>query len=135
MFINGGRFFPWLTRTHPVRFFRGITIYQALAATGVVRFGFGGRIVAVDGVFITGNIDVILRLNGRRIPQTFLFYPLQPRDTVSLELVVRGPGFPREDEFEDMAAEQQFQDSFEYHPDAQQQNVDDDTRAEAEEEG
>jgi hypothetical protein len=75
-----------------------MTIYQALAATGAVRFRPNGRIAAVDGVVVTGNIDAIVRLNGRRIPESRLNLPVQRGDTIGLELVVRGAGIPREDE-------------------------------------
>jgi hypothetical protein len=88
--INGGRFFPWVTQAYRIRYFPGISIYQALVSTGNVRFGFNGRIVAVNGVIIADGIDTILRLNGRFIPESLIYLPLQIRDTVSLDIILIG---------------------------------------------
>ncbi|WP_090639073.1 hypothetical protein [Paenibacillus sp. UNC496MF] len=89
--MNGGGFFPWLTSAYNVRHFPGMNVGQALASTRIVRFANNGRIIAVDGVVIAGNVEVIVRLNGRPIPQTLLFLPVRAGDFVGLELFVRGP--------------------------------------------
>lgn len=69
-----------------MRFRPGLTIYQALAETGAVRFNNSGQIVSVSGVSVIGNVDYLLRLNGRQIPSTLLNFPVQPNDAVALEL-------------------------------------------------
>ena len=94
--INGGNFFPRATTAFLIRHFPGMSIGQTLAASGVVRFSPNGRIVFVNGVAIGGPVNVIVRLNGRPIPQTLLTFPVQSGDTVELELIVTGP---RVDEF------------------------------------
>ncbi|NBD27548.1 hypothetical protein [Paenibacillus glycinis] len=68
-----------------------MNVGQALASTGVVRFGNNGRIISVNGVVIAGNVDLVLRLNGRPIPQTLLYLPVHRGDSVGLELFVTGP--------------------------------------------
>lgn len=86
--INGGRQFPWLTRSYSIRWSQGVTVRQALQATGVVQFGFGGGIVSVGGVY-TGpgsNIREVIRLNGRVIPIGWLNVPIQWNDAIGLEL-------------------------------------------------
>jgi len=88
VFINGGRQFPWLTRTFNIPHRFGMTVRQALAATGTVQFGLGGQIVSVGGVY-TGpgsNIRTTVRLNGRFIPPGLLNTPVQPGGFISLEL-------------------------------------------------
>jgi hypothetical protein len=88
VFINGGRQFPWLTRTYRIPHRFGMTVRQALAATGAVQFGLGGQIVSVGGVF-TGpgsNIQTTVRLNGRLLPPGFLNTPVQPGSFISLDL-------------------------------------------------
>lgn len=87
--VNGGNFYPWITNSYSVRHFPGMNIGQALASTGVVRFNVNGRIISVNGIVIAGNVEVILRLNGRPIPQTLLNLPIQSRDVVGLEVFVR----------------------------------------------
>jgi len=65
-----------------------MTVRQALAATGVVQFGFGGQIVSVGGVF-TGpgsNIRTTVRLNGRNLPPGLLNTQVPPGSFISLEL-------------------------------------------------
>ncbi len=81
-----------------------MSIGQALALTGVVRFSNNGRIISVNGVFIAGNVDTILRLNGRPIPQTLLYLPVHRGDVVGLQLVVTGPR--GEEEYAPLLAEQ-----------------------------
>ncbi|MBB3112627.1 hypothetical protein FHS18_004728 [Paenibacillus phyllosphaerae] len=86
-----------MTNSYQIRFYPGITIYQALASTGNVRFGPSGQVIAVDGVAIGGGVNYALLLNGRRIPHSLINFPLQPNDVVALELFLSGVG-PREDE-------------------------------------
>lgn len=69
-----------------IRYRPGISIHDALILTNAVRFAPGGRILSVSGIPVTGGISGILRLNGRQIPTTLLAFPLQPNDTVQLEL-------------------------------------------------
>jgi len=101
--INGGRTFPNVTQAYRVRFFPGMAIYQALAATGAVRFNFRGQIISVSGVPIGRNISYRLQLNGRSIPTSLLNFPVQRFDTVALELIYNP--FFREDEAESEAEE------------------------------
>jgi hypothetical protein len=75
-----------------------LSIYQALAETGVVRFNFNGQIVSVSGIPIGGNISYRLLLNGRIIPATLLSFPVHRNDSVALELIFRP--FPREEDSE-----------------------------------
>ncbi|WP_200930722.1 hypothetical protein, partial [Bacillus sp. FJAT-28004] len=96
--INGGRAFPNITQAYRIPFRPGLTIYQALAETGVVRFSFNGQITSVSGVPIGGNTSYRLVLNGREIPASFLSFPLQRYDSVALELFL-SPVL-REDEIE-----------------------------------
>ncbi|MFC4098588.1 hypothetical protein [Paenibacillus xanthanilyticus] len=96
--LNGGTAFPWVTNSYRVPHFPGQTVYQALAATGAVRFGPSGRIVAVGGVSTGEGVLVQLLLNGRRIPQSLLSFPVQAGDAVAVQLYLGGPGsLPRED--------------------------------------
>ncbi|OBZ10969.1 hypothetical protein [Bacillus sp. FJAT-26390] len=88
--INGGRAFPNVTQAYRVPFRPGLSIYQALAETGVVRFNFNGQIVSVSGIPISGNISYRLLLNGRIIPATLLSFPVQRNDSIALELVYNG---------------------------------------------
>lgn len=75
-----------------------MNVAQALASTGVVRINNNGRIISVNGVVVAGSTDTILRLNGRRIPESLIFIPIQSGDTVGLELFVGPIGTPRNDE-------------------------------------
>lgn len=112
VFINGGRFFPWITNSYRVRHFPGMNIAQALSSTGVVRINNNGRIVSVNGVVITGSVDTILRLNGRRIPESLLYFPVQSGESVGLELFVGPIGTPRNDD-----------DSFQPYPEVIENNL------------
>ncbi|OUM94132.1 MAG: hypothetical protein A9Z00_00430 [Thermobacillus sp. ZCTH02-B1] len=88
VFINGGRQFPWLTRSYSIPHRFGLTVRQALAATEVVQFGLSGQIVSVGGVY-TGpgsNIRTTVRLNGRELQPGFLNAPVTPGSFISLEL-------------------------------------------------
>ncbi|MFC3252619.1 hypothetical protein ACFOLF_14855 [Paenibacillus sepulcri] len=69
-----------------------MTVYQALAGTGVVRFNNFGQIIFVSGIAIVGDIGTILRLNGRLIAESQLYLPIQSGDTVGLELILTGAG-------------------------------------------
>ncbi|MFB9325784.1 hypothetical protein ACFFSY_07575 [Paenibacillus aurantiacus] len=95
--VNGGIAFPWVTNSYRIPHFPGQTIYQALAATGSVRFGPGGRIVSVGGVSIGGGVLVQLLLNGQRIPQSLLSFPVHAGDVVAVQLFLAGTGQQRED--------------------------------------
>ncbi|WP_424767040.1 hypothetical protein [Paenibacillus sp. sgz302251] len=96
--INGGRIFPAITQAYRVPFYPGLSIYQALAATGVVRFNWNGQIISVSGIPIGANISYQLQLNGRIIPPSLLSFPVQRNDAVTLQLIYNP--FPREDESE-----------------------------------
>ncbi|WP_127571754.1 hypothetical protein [Paenibacillus xylaniclasticus] len=87
--INGGRVFPNATQAYTVPFFQGITIAQALRATGAVTISFNGQITSVRGIPITDGITYTLRINGRPIPSTLLNTPLQRGDNLELELHLR----------------------------------------------
>ena len=74
-----------------------MTIFQALQETGVIRFGRNGQIISVSGVYVGpgGGAEVILRLNGRVIPMSILFAPIQRGDAIGVEVRrswVQGPG-------------------------------------------
>ncbi len=86
--MNGGRAFPWITRPYSVRHRFGMTIFQALQETGVIRFGWRGQILSVSGVYVGpgGGADVTLRLNGRIIPMSFLWTPIQRGDAIGVEV-------------------------------------------------
>ncbi|XEC95477.1 hypothetical protein AB6A23_02565 [Paenibacillus tarimensis] len=86
MFINGGRSFPYITQSYRVRYRPRLTIYQALLETGVVRFSPSGRIVSVSGVFVGPNVNSVIRLNGRVVPSTALYYPIQRGDWIEVGL-------------------------------------------------
>ncbi|MGO4694628.1 hypothetical protein AB4Z50_10135, partial [Paenibacillus sp. 2TAB26] len=101
--INGGRAFPNITEAYRIPFRPGLTIYQALAETGVVSFSFNGQINSVSGVPIGGNTSYQLILNGRVIPASLLSFPLQRNDSVALELFL-SPVL-REDEIENTSIE------------------------------
>jgi len=84
--IFGGAAFPGVNTANLVPYYPGITIRQALEATGLVAFGPAGLIRNVAGIPIFGNVEVRLRYNGRVIPQTLLSFPAEPGSTISLEL-------------------------------------------------
>lgn len=84
--INGGSAFPQITGAYRVGYRPGLTIGDALAGSGAVGVGAGGQIVAVGGIPIGSGIGYQLRYNGRVIPGTMLQFPVQPADTISLEL-------------------------------------------------
>jgi hypothetical protein len=94
--INGGAAYPGITQAYRVPFRPGLSIYQALAETGVVRFNFNGQIVSVSNVPIRGNTSYRLLLNGRIIPSTLLSFPVQRNDSVAIELIFN-PLFREED--------------------------------------
>ncbi|GMK39523.1 hypothetical protein PCCS19_25770 [Paenibacillus sp. CCS19] len=87
--INGGSVFPNITQVYTFAFYPGITIAQALRNTGVVVIGFNGQIISVGGIPITDGITFVLSLNGRPIPSTLLNAPLQPGDSLELQLFFR----------------------------------------------
>ncbi|MBD2847842.1 hypothetical protein IDH44_21825 [Paenibacillus sp. IB182496] len=85
--LNGGPRYPFVTQAYRVPFRPGLTVAEALAFTGAVRFGPSGNIVSVGGVFVGGNqVPYALRLNGRTVPLSLLYAPLQPGDTVEIQL-------------------------------------------------
>ncbi|WP_216364919.1 hypothetical protein [Paenibacillus sp. BIHB 4019] len=101
--INGGRAFPNVTQAYRVIHRIGMTIYQALLETGVVRFGFNGQITSISGIPIGGNISYLLRLNGRVIPSTLLNFPLQRNDAVALELIYSPSGRQSDEDLADIS--------------------------------
>ncbi|MGG4142728.1 hypothetical protein ABEW34_06325 [Paenibacillus algorifonticola] len=101
--INGGRAFPNVTQAYRVIHRIGMTIYQALLETGVVRFGFNGQITSISGIPIGGNISYLLRLNGRVIPSTLLSFPLQRNDAVALELIYSPSGRQSDEDLADIS--------------------------------
>ncbi|MFC4302302.1 hypothetical protein [Cohnella boryungensis] len=72
--------------TNFIPFFPGITIRQALLSTGLVDFGPAGFIRNVAGIPIGDGVEVLLRYNGRVIPQTLLNLPAEPGSIIGLEL-------------------------------------------------
>ncbi|MUT68856.1 hypothetical protein [Paenibacillus sp. NEAU-GSW1] len=80
-----------------------MTIAQALAETGVIRFTFSGQIASVSGIPIGGPIQYTLRLNGRVIPFTLLSFPLQRNDSVTLELHFLPSGRPEDEQLADIS--------------------------------
>ncbi|MCF2941139.1 hypothetical protein L1N85_22465, partial [Paenibacillus alkaliterrae] len=94
--INGGRAFPNVTQAYRVPYRPGMTIYLALAGTGVVRFNQYGQIISVSGIPVGGNIRYQLLLNGLIIPSTLFNFPVQRYDSVALELIYSP--FTREEE-------------------------------------
>ena len=87
VFINGGRQFPWMTRTTTSPSIR------ADGAPGARQYGRSAvrprRTNRVGRRRFTGpgsNIRTIVRLNGRVLPPGFLNTPVQPGSFISLEL-------------------------------------------------
>ncbi|MFF2093241.1 hypothetical protein [Paenibacillus sp. NPDC058174] len=103
VWINGGSFFPNVTQGYRIPYQPGLSIFQALAATGVVQFSFNGDIESVSGIPIGGPIGYVLRLNGRIIPTTLLNFPLQLNDSVTLELQYAPSGRPDDEELADIS--------------------------------
>jgi hypothetical protein len=103
--INGGGVFPNITQAYSIAYYPGITIAQALRSTGVVVIGAGGQIFSVSGIPITDGITYSLTLNGRPIPSTLIYAPLQPGDSVELELFYRPP-LRDDDEYESVSGVQ-----------------------------
>ncbi|GGG78004.1 hypothetical protein [Paenibacillus radicis (ex Gao et al. 2016)] len=103
VWINGGSFFPNVTQGYRIPYRPGLSIFQALSATGVVQFSFNGQIESVSGIPIGGPIGYILRLNGRIIPTTLLNFPLQLNDSVTLELQYAPSGRPDDEELADIS--------------------------------
>ncbi|WP_052350664.1 hypothetical protein [Paenibacillus gorillae] len=103
VWINGGSFFPNVTQGYRIPYQPGLSIFQALAATGVVQFSFNGEIESVSGIPIGGPIGYVLRLNGRIIPATLLNFPLQLNDSVTLELQYAPSGRPDDEELADIS--------------------------------
>ncbi|WP_168121578.1 hypothetical protein [Paenibacillus sp. HB172176] len=85
--INGGSLHPGITNAYTVNYQPGLNVYQALASTGVVQIAPNGTILSVSGVPVAGGVGYRIRLNGNIIASWQLNQPLQPGDTVSLELV------------------------------------------------
>ncbi|MDG0814366.1 hypothetical protein [Cohnella rhizosphaerae] len=84
--IEGGIGLPNVSGTSYVTFYPGMTLRQALYATGRVQFGPNGFIVSVAGIPVGGAIGLTVRYNGRVIPQTLLDQPITPGSTITLSL-------------------------------------------------
>lgn len=84
--VEGGLTFPNISGTSYVTFYPGMTLRQALYATGRVQFGPNGFIVSVAGIPVGGAIGLTVRYNGRVIPQTLLDQPITPGSTITLSL-------------------------------------------------
>lgn len=84
--VEGGIGFPNISGTSYVTFYPGMTLRQALFATGRVQFGPNGFIVSVAGIPVGGPIGLMVRYNGRVIPQTLLDQPITPGSTITLSL-------------------------------------------------
>lgn len=84
--VNGGFAFPGITQTTYVGFYPGITIGVALQLSGLVTFGFGGRITSVAGIRIGRNVAVRILYNGRVIPESLLNLPADPFSSINLLL-------------------------------------------------
>lgn len=85
--FNGDNIVPEANRSFSVSYVPGLTISQALASTGAIRFNDSGQIAGFYDIPIGGDIDCELALNSRSIPSTLLSFPIQPDDFVSLTLV------------------------------------------------
>ncbi|ANE48149.1 hypothetical protein SY83_19725 [Paenibacillus swuensis] len=88
--IDGGQAYPYIRNSYRIRYYPGLTLYQALQNTGQVQFGVGGRIRSVSGVPIGSSVAYELRVNGRLISGNSLFVQLNPNDHVSLRLILVG---------------------------------------------
>lgn len=86
--VNGGFAFPGVTQTTYVGFYPGITLRIALQLSGLVAFGFGGRIASVAGIRIGPNIAVRILYNGRVIPESLLNLPADPFSSINLLLYI-----------------------------------------------
>ncbi|WP_217597380.1 hypothetical protein [Cohnella sp. GbtcB17] len=84
--VEGGIGFPNVSGTSYVTFYPGMTLRQALFATGRVQFGPNGFIVSVAGIPVGGPIGLTVRYNGRVIPQTLLDQPITPGSTITFSL-------------------------------------------------
>lgn len=84
--VQGGVGLPNVSGTSYVTFYPGMTLRQALFATGRVQFGPNGFIVSVAGIPVGGPIGLTVRYNGRVIPQTLLDQPITPGSTITLSL-------------------------------------------------
>jgi len=85
--IVGGSTYPNATATYQVTYQPGMTIFDALASTGVIQLAPDGQIVLVSGVVIGGKVNYMLRFNGRVIPTSMVNFAIQPNDTVGVELI------------------------------------------------
>lgn len=85
--INGGSAYPNATGTYQVMYQPGLTIFDALSSTGVIQLSPSGQILLVSGVAIGGNVNYVIRLNGRNISTNMLNYNLQPNDQISVDLI------------------------------------------------
>ncbi|PZD95493.1 hypothetical protein DNH61_13245 [Paenibacillus sambharensis] len=87
--INGGAAFPWITQPYSVRYRPGLTVYQALAETGIVRFSWNGQLISVGGVY-TGagsGVSYSIRLNGQPLPPALLSTTVPPGASIGLTLL------------------------------------------------
>ncbi|MEK0315234.1 hypothetical protein [Cohnella sp. 56] len=84
--VEGGLTFPNVSGTSYVTFYPGMTLRQALFASGRVQFGPNGFIVSVAGIPVGGAIGLTVRYNGRVIPQTLLDQAITPGSTITLSL-------------------------------------------------
>ncbi|RJE88566.1 hypothetical protein D3P07_11260 [Paenibacillus sp. 1011MAR3C5] len=87
--MNGGNIYPAISGSYTIVFRPGLTIGGALAESGVLTFAADGTITTISGYPISGNIGYQLRLNGRVIPSTTLHLPVQPSDTITVDIVYR----------------------------------------------
>ncbi|MFF2885670.1 hypothetical protein [Paenibacillus sp. NPDC057967] len=87
--MNGGNIYPAISNSYTIVFRPGLTIGGALAESGVIAFAADGTIVTISGYPISGNIGYQLRLNGRIIPAASIHLPIQPSDTVTVDIVYR----------------------------------------------
>lgn len=87
--MNGGNVYPAITNSYSIGFRPGLTIGGALADTGAIGFAADGTVRAVGGYPISGNIGYQLRLNGRVLPANATNLPIQPSDTVTIDIVYR----------------------------------------------
>jgi len=84
--VDGGLAYPNIAGTSYVTFHPGMTLRQALYASGRVHFGPNGFITGVAGFSIGGPTGLTVRYNGRVIPQTLLDQPITPGSTITLSL-------------------------------------------------
>lgn len=84
--ISGGAAFPEILQIYYIRYRPGMTIRQALAATGAVGFSYSGQIISVGGISLDEGVYLRMTISGRPFPPAAIGLPARPGDTISLYL-------------------------------------------------